>query len=511
MADTQWRTGSNAGGQPASCATAIIDALNSEFIQHQCKFVIQAGDLVDSESVSGVRTLQTRAAHAQALYNQGIGFFPVRGNHEASKDAALEMRTLFPQNQGLGLNVFSAAGFDSPVMPSTGGDPSGQRLKGLSYRFVYRNVRCVLIDQFTRADGTGTDANANVLDQVAWVDATLDDKPADQHGFVFAHKNLHGQNHKDVLFGSSLTSNVSARDNFIRVLHSSGVRYFMSGHDHMHHRSVVETTAGDYRVGQVICSSNSYKFYTPASPYMTWERPVGQELFTIGYYIVTVDGPRLTVDFYSSSHGQDYGDFDLVTPPGVFNFYLRETFGYSLNGREFRIARGGAYTPVSDSYQGTSACILDGVNTDTHSSADGRQLIKTVNTGWSDPDSAALASNVLSLWGMADNLSLFNGSLTGLLPAGSGSRTGSPFTLSLSYDTKKVRPSQLASGRLTLAGRNAAGLWVNAVDSNATGGKTFKYGPWRPGYPLGCHGVDPTTGTVWAVVDHDGEFAANLA
>lgn len=43
MADTQWESPESIYGEPASCATTIIDALNDQFIQHGCKFVIQGG------------------------------------------------------------------------------------------------------------------------------------------------------------------------------------------------------------------------------------------------------------------------------------------------------------------------------------------------------------------------------------------------------------------------------------------------------------------------------------
>ena len=62
---------------------------------------------------------------------------------------------------------------------------------------------------------------------------------------------------------------------------------------------------------------------------MIFATPVSQELFTVGYYIFTVDGPRITVAFYSSSHGADYGDVDLMRPPEPLTFYHRERFGYT--------------------------------------------------------------------------------------------------------------------------------------------------------------------------------------
>jgi hypothetical protein len=511
LADTQWvqRTGTDPG-EYLSCAVTIIDALNEEFIRHGCKFVIQVGDLVDKESVDGVRSLPTRAAHAEALYLNDIGFFPVRGNHEASQTAAGEMLTLFPQTVGNSPYLFGAANFESPVMSSTSTDPAGARLKGLSYSFDYENVRCVLIDQFTRIDGSSynNSNNNNAVDQVEWVDAMLSSRDSDSHAFVFAHKNLIGQNHKDVLFGSNLTANSSARDDFLSSLYSNRAGYYLGGHDHMHHRSIVTTSDRLSSASQIICSSNSYKFYIPQSGDDGRETPLQQELFTIGYYIFTIDGPRVTVDFYSSSHGSDYGDLNLLYAPG-FNFYLRETFGYSLNGKQFQIAQGESYTSIKDSYGSTTARILSGTNGNTETDYLGRDLTKIVNTGWSAPlvDDAA-ASNVLSLWGMADNLSLYDENLTGLLPDSAESKEGDVFTLSLTYDSKKVRPSQLVSGKFGLAARNESGAWINAVETNSGGSKTFKYGPWRSTYGLGTYGVDPSTRTVWAVVNHDGDFVA---
>jgi hypothetical protein len=520
MADTQWRTGSSAGGEPASCAVSIINALNAQFIAHSCRFVIQVGDLVDVESVSGVRTLPTRASAAASLYGANTGFFPVRGNHESTATAAWEIPDLFPQTLGQGSNLFGAANFESPVMSATTGDPNGERLKGLTYCFDYENVRCVLIDQFVRKDGTnltgyGSSYNGNAVDQVDWVDSVLRSRPSGSHAFVFSHKNLIGQNHKDVLFGSSLTANATFRDQFISSLQTNDVRYYMSGHDHMHHRSIVKTEDSGsypgYTVGQLICSSNSYKFYVPASGDDGRETPFDQELFTIGYYIVTVDGPRVWFDFYSSSHGQDYGDYNLIYPPGSYAFYWRETFGYSLNGKQFLVAHGAPYTAVDDSYTSTRARILSGTNGNSETDSVNRALAKSVNTGWADAVTADnAASSVFSLWGMADNLSLYDQGLTGLLPNADETKQADTFTLSLTYDPKKVRPSQIISGKFALATRNTSGDWVNAADTNFGGAKTFKYGPWRSSYGLGTYGVDPGTSTVWAVINHEGDFVARL-
>jgi len=498
MADTQWQSST----EPATCAVSIINALNAQFINHGVRYVIQVGDLVDSEGTASVN-LQTRADAASALYSAGIGFFPLRGNHEASQTSANKFVSLWPQSQGNGSNIFGATNFNSPAIAG---------LTGLSYSFDMDNVRSVLIDQFTRTDGSGSNNNNAVLDQTSWIDSRISSRPADSHAFIFSHKNLIGQNHKDVLFGSSLTANAAARDAFITSLQNNGARYQIGGHDHMHHRSLVKTSDGTAEVGQIICSSNSYKFYTPQSGDDGRETPLEQELYTIGYYIYTVDGPRLYVDFYSASNGLDYGPGDISPAPSVFNFYLRESFGYSLNGKQFKIAHGQSYTSVQDTFNTTTAKILGGTNGNTETDYLGRALSKTVNTGWlAGSGTTPLISDVLSLWGMADNLSLYNASLTGLLPNADESKQSDTFALSMSYDPAvTVNSGTINQGQVVaLSTRDANGNWVNAVNANFGGRKRFILGAWNSAYPLGTYGVDPATCTAWAVINSagSGQFA----
>lgn len=506
MSDTQWKPDSEATGGENTCATGIIDALNRQFIEHNCKFVIQVGDLVDkdryTDSSDGSHNLATHAAHRQALYNEGIGFYPLRGNHESSQAAALEFVALWPQTQGAGANVNGATNFVQS-------DISG--LEGLTYSFDYENVRCVMIDQFVRRDGTNYDGttsyNNNMVDQVTWVDDRLSSRPESYHAFVLAHKNLIGGNHKDNLFGSSLTSNAESRDAFLESMDTNKVGCYISGHDHMHHRSLVADSSGDFKVQQLITSSNSYKFYTPQVGNDGRETMLQEELYTIGYYIFTVEGPRVTVDFYSSSTGSNYGEISLRSYTEQA-FYLRERFGYSLNGERFEVARGESYTGVAGSYNETVAQILSGTNSNNETDLVGNDLVKTVNTGWADGDLVNdAASDIFTLWGLVDNLSL-SGSDTIPLPNADESQFTDTYTLSISYDPKKIRTSLLLRGRFCIAARNEEDVWVNAVDLNDGGTKTFVRGAYKSTYGLGTYGVDPYTQTVWAVLNHENDFVA---
>lgn len=483
MADTQWPANAD-GENPGTCAVGVINLINAEFITQGVEFVIQVGDLIDQETDAangngGMRTMPVRAHAAKALYDEGIGFYPVRGNHEGSLIGANEFVKLYPQAKGYGPNVFGASGFSSPF----------ESLDGISYSFDFRNTRLVMLDQFVRADGTGygnvatTVVDKNLIDQQPWIDSRLSTRPKGAHAFVLSHKNLIGQNHTDTLFGANPSANAAARDAFIGSMESNGVRYTVGGHDHMHHRSIVTSPDNASSVKELICSSNSYKFYYPAHPSSndttydnpTREQTMAQELDTFGYYIFTVDGPRLTVDFYSSTLGMPYGspvgnENKLTRTPTSTHFYHRERWGYSLNGEEFVVAQGGSYASVQDSFKGLGARILAGTNGGTQTDAAARAMVKTVNTGWSGvspKDNSSAASNVLTLWGISESLSLFDETMVapGLLPNSDRTLQGDTFVLSMDYDETITHGKDFRDGHVGIAMRGAGG-WVNAANGN---------------------------------------------
>lgn len=85
------------------------------------------------------------------------------------------------------------------------------------------------------------------------------------------------------------------------------------------------------------------------------------------------------------------------------------------------------------------------------------------------------------------------------------------YVLQLSYDPAAVSalgedPLDLYLGWLD----PSDSTWKNAVDGNSDGGVSahFVAGPYDPSvdFNLGYYGVDPTTSTVWAVVDHNSTF-----
>ncbi|MDR3673247.1 MAG: metallophosphoesterase, partial [Holophaga sp.] len=142
MGDTQWIAPDD-GLNPNTAAIGLIAPLNSLFIAEKVKFVVQVGDLADSgngaypnEANYGYSTPpnlceDTRAIFTQSLYNNGIGFFPLRGNHDDLNTTATEFVKLYPQTQNGTMNVASAYALETSTIGAvTNGypDAAGQPL-----------------------------------------------------------------------------------------------------------------------------------------------------------------------------------------------------------------------------------------------------------------------------------------------------------------------------------------------------------------------------------------------
>jgi hypothetical protein len=78
----------------------------------------------------------------------------------------------------------------------------------------------------------------------------------------------------------------------------------------------------------------------------------------------------------------------------------------------------------------------------------------------------------------------------------------------MSYVDQNPGNSLPGTGSYRLAAINGTGNWVRATDQNI-GNQTKKFvkGPWNSSYGLGAQGIDAATGTVWAVVNYDADFA----
>jgi hypothetical protein len=265
---------------------------------------------------------------------------------------------------------------------------------------------------------------------------------------------------------------------------------------------------GTSNVHEIISGSASSKFYIPLGnaelpgtvnndvqyDNPTRETSISQERDIISYYIYTIDGPFVTVDYYSAKaypalNGEEY----LISATPTLNFINRETFGYCLNGKEFLVAQGQSYTSIQDSYKNTTAKILSGINGSMATDGSGRRFTNAVNTGWSDKTKNS-ASDIFTLSGMANNL---------------GSDETDVYTLSMTYKAKGASSADLKKGNFGLATMDTDGNWINAVDKNSSGKKKFVLGAWDPSYKLGTYGFDQSKNTAWAVINYNSDFAVD--
>jgi hypothetical protein len=505
MSDTQWTTADPAGKNPTTVSVSIIDQLNPQFIAAGVKFVLQVGDLADTGNDADETV---RANAAKPLLDAGIGFFPMRGNHEtygtANQFAIPVLKTLYPQTRGLS-NTFGATNFSSPTDIST-------ELDGMSYSFDYNNARFVIIDPWVTPSRdlsvAGYDFGYSISEQQPWINSRLDKTTrGTDHAFVYSHQPLMAESHQDTMFQGYTNANPAMQNAFYASMQNNGAKYFMGGHDHINQHSIVASPDGLSSVHEIIGASDSSKFYTPSAVSgANWfgqkvrETPIAQELYTVGYYIFTVDGPNVTVDFYSDTHGNWKSDASYpmgtgnaaypinVTPN--FTFAKKHTFGYGQNGTEFLVAEGASYPTTPSTFSGTTAQFLAGTNASSATDYISRKLTHAVNIGWSAATCATYGS-IMSLWGTTDV----------------GSSSGDTIALSMSFDASLVSDATLVSGGFGLATQDSAGTWTNAVAQNVGGTPAFVLGAWNASYGLGTFGVDPATHTAWAVVNHQGRFA----
>jgi hypothetical protein len=450
ISDTQ----QTVSGGENSVATPIIAAVNQRFIGAGVDLVVQVGDLGDNGSNA---SMTSRAAANANLTAAGISFYPLRGNHDVS---ATNYATAFP---------------NLPGTPGGGGSsPAGYA--GLDYSFVYNNTKFMLLDY---NDGVETSTVQN------WMSSELSAADHEQ-AFVFSHTNLVGQNHKDNLFGSGNDSDPATQNIFFNTLATNNVKYAISGHDHMNHRAIVTSPDGQNKVQEIITQSDSTKFYAASSGFTTREQSISDQQNMIGYYLFTVDGPRVTGEYWATPVVNNTVGSNPV-------WTLEDTFGYSLNGKQFTIARGATYTNVADQitagdgFRGTSMRILNGTNSLTGTAEGSRAEVDDLNTGWS-PRVDGLASDVLTLWGMNNAL---------------GSKVTDAYALSMNFATSEG----VEADDIFLATRDANGNWINAFNGNTGGTPNFILGAYDPSYGLGTYGLDLSNSTAWAVVNYAGDFS----
>lgn len=515
IADTQWPEIAyydrlSGWRNPNGVAVDILRQVDREFAARGVALVVAAGDLTDGASLAG---MDTRATWAQPLYNRGIGFFPLRGNHDGTAEAAAEFLRVFPQTRDGLMNRTPTSAFDwsdsatlHPELPKdtasfrvgSGFSSPSASLTGLSYAFRHDNATFVLLDQFVPADSSAN----GIAAQLPWIASTLASRPAGTHAFVLGHKGLITPFHPDGLFGDTPAADSASTNAFLRSLSGNGVRLYFGGHDHVQDRALIASSNDSaVRLQTVALGSDSYKFGTPyaVSHDITWNlpafgrtlrTPLSQELGRIGFTVATIDGPRAIFETWSAPSGQVDGTITIV-PDLSGQWSLRERYGYSLDGKAFLVSQGQRYAGIADSGQGTKARLLGGNNTCRGKEYAGISFAQHVTTGWSR--SAGSASATFSLWGME---------------CGKGDFATPRYAIALGLDTDAPIANALA-GNLTL-GRLEDSTWIR-VAGNDSATRLPLVRPWQENDAIGTWGVDTATRSVWAVTDRGGDLAIRPA
>ncbi|MGE9293065.1 MAG: LamG-like jellyroll fold domain-containing protein [Puniceicoccales bacterium] len=499
--DTQGGT----NGTPPDEAAAIA----ARFIGHAPSFIIHCGDVTDGNSSNGNTKFSQLEDLKELLVNplaeHGIGFYPVRGNHDSNA-----------YNQvSSGVSAWAAAfpylfeGDDPIVDPTDVPGGSVDSPNDSNFCYVYSpndNVFMVSVDQWNGG------ASSNYSDWVAAKFKEIRESHPDAHIFGFSHSGLYALASHPAM--SEFVSGGS--EPYIAAGKQYQIDGWFSGHNHIYDRSMavdLENGSKPYMF-DFTCGSASEKFYslsrTPADDQhvnaivdstATEGRP-------IAYLMVDVTGPFVQTVTYMSPDTSGSGTFD--------DWSVWDAYTYSRNGLQFTVAAGQNYNerdiadsaPDEDGFVGTRATITDGVNSDTTSYTVGAttfSVYRNITTGWLtreqwyDAGDANVVSDIVSIHGMTNDID---------------TNRSDTYTLTLSYDGDSLSDEQVASLYIAVfldedTSDDDEGGWYAAADQTAAGELAAEplMRAATEDDELGAWGIDTDTQTVWVRLDYQGDFA----
>ncbi|MDR3561390.1 MAG: metallophosphoesterase [Negativicutes bacterium] len=207
--------------------TAYLTPIINYIVDEHPDFVLQTGDLI-----TGAQTLITSPAFKKydmqyATYKQvtaplvqaKIPLFVVRGNHDYglhNEDSALAKAYM--------ANI-------AGTMPQNG-PPAA---KGLSYSFVHKKIKFIMIDQYVNTSG------GIVTLPLDWLKNELENSQGAEHIFVMGHSPAYTP---DTTASSkvaqfNLFDQSTLRDQFWQLLTDHHVTAYVSGHEHLYFRGQV--------------------------------------------------------------------------------------------------------------------------------------------------------------------------------------------------------------------------------------------------------------------------------
>ncbi|MGE9291357.1 MAG: metallophosphoesterase family protein [Puniceicoccales bacterium] len=486
-----------------------VNAIASRIIEHSPEFVIHVGDVTDGNSSNGdVKLAQLeylKELLVEPLADEGIGFYPVRGNHDSN--AYLQTSR--------GVSAWAAAfpylfeGENPLVDPADvpGGSPESPNDSNFCY--VYspnENVFFVSVDQWNGGDDT------NYSDWVERKFAEIRGQQPHAHIFGFSHSGLFSTSIHPAMsefVEGGATPYLAAGEKF-------QIDGWFSGHNHIYDRSMaVNLSKGNLPyLFDFTCGSASEKFYglTRVPSEDQHLNHLVDSTVTVGrpitYLFAEIVGPFVQIVAYMSPDTNGHGAFD--------DWSVWDAYTYSRNGKQFTVAAGENYSdhgiedqsPKADDFVGTTVALRDGVNSDRRIYiAEGERFspYRNITTGWwktadwYDPGGVTLVSDIVSIHGMRND-AIRNRSDT--------------YTLVLGLEESAMDGVAIEDLRIVAfldpdLSDEDEGEWVEAV--RATLASDFPLAPIfrspRMNDPLGAWGIDRETNTVWARLDYQGDFA----
>ncbi len=226
---------------------------------------------------------------------------------------------------------------------------------------------------------------------------------------------------------------------------------------------------------------------------------------TTGINTVTMSAAQLADDSSLPGAGNNNNGAVMVTLQGnvgnatADNSNSQTAFGQALTAP---VAVNGSYANLESTVSATSGSGGQGMAGSTATIVAGTNSsgsAQTVSMAWRTQTQGEIGSGVIG-----DIVQL-----SGMDMNGSGGQTA-PFVLQMSYDSDVLPGTSAADDPLYLAWLDpTTGLWENAVNGNiGTTSGNFEVGAYPNGdTTVGDWGVNTANQTVWAVVNHDGEFA----
>lgn len=309
-AETPWKFGimgdthDSPPRRPDSEGVALdyIRVINQAFIDQKVEFVVQCGDLADSQTGQTPKGLEKRLEASAPLQKAGIPFYAIRGNHDSGPERAKKFREL--------------------LIPSGthGPKPTGFVQNGENYGLRHKNASLYFLD-------TDLDLNpAKLVNFSEWMKSfrTMPNPPP--HCILFTHRPLRTPlNFRENIFARKNELVTGEQNAFYKNLKDSGVTLVVSAHLHAHIRAKVKSPDQMINLDTFVCAPSGNKILPLplCPPLAAHDQILNYRTSCVGYYIVTVYDEKLHIDFYAApSTGKD----DQDQSPPLEKFQLKDSW-----------------------------------------------------------------------------------------------------------------------------------------------------------------------------------------